>query len=337
MRKLFLTAIVFICYNASFGQTKNYVAFQAEIANRNNDFIDITLLNGQLVKKILLNKNGFFKDTLNVKSGMYRMKDGIEMTELYLENGYDLKLKMDAKQFDESMIYTGKGATENNFLVKRILENEKYYNQNYIELNEADFAKSLDDKKKDDVARVNNKKLNPNFILHEKKTSENSLLLFQQKYSREKARKELNDKLNNTISPSFDYVNHKGGKSKLEDYKGKYVYIDIWATWCGPCRVEIPFLQKIEEEYHDKNIIFVSISIDVTKDFEKWKAFVTTKNLDGVQLFADKDWNSDFLLSYGVNGIPRFILIDPTGKIVNGNAPRPSDPELGKLLSQLLK
>lgn len=95
MRKLFLTAIVFICYNASFGQTKNYVAFQAEIANRNNDFIDITLLNGQLVKKILLNKNGFFKDTLNVKSGMYRMKDGIEMTELYLENGYDLKLKMD--------------------------------------------------------------------------------------------------------------------------------------------------------------------------------------------------------------------------------------------------
>ena len=115
------------------------------------------------------------------------------------------------------------------------------------------------------------------------------------------------------------------------------MYIDIWATWCGPCRVEIPFLQKIEEEYHDKNIIFVSISIDVTKDFEKWKAFVTTKNLDGVQLFADKDWNSDFLLSYGVNGIPRFILIDPTGKIVNGNAPRPSDPELGKLLSQLLK
>lgn len=235
------------------------------------------------------------------------------------------------------MIYTGKGATENNFLVKRILENEKYYNQNYIELNEADFAKFLDDKKQDDLARVNNKKLNPNFILHEKKTSENSLLLFQQKYSREKARKELNDKLNNTISPSFDYVNHKGGKSKLEDYKGKYVYIDIWATWCGPCRVEIPFLQKIEEEYHDKNIIFVSISIDVTKDFEKWKAFVTTKNLDGVQLFADKDWNSDFLLSYGVNGIPRFILIDPTGKIVNGNAPRPSDPELGKLLSQLLK
>ena len=67
------------------------------------------------------------------------------------------------------MIYTGKGATENNFLVKRILENEKYYNQNYIELNEADFAKFLDDKKQDDLARVNNKKLNPNFILHEKK------------------------------------------------------------------------------------------------------------------------------------------------------------------------
>ena len=104
MKKIVLIAIVFVCSNVSFGQMINYVTFQAEITNRNNDFINITSLNGQLLKKIELNKKGIFKDTLKVKEGMYRMNDGVESTELYLRNGYSIKLKMDAKQFDELQI-----------------------------------------------------------------------------------------------------------------------------------------------------------------------------------------------------------------------------------------
>jgi thiol-disulfide isomerase/thioredoxin len=142
--------------------------------------------------------------------------------------------------------------------------------------------------------------------------------------------------LNNTISAPFDYENHKGGTTKLEDLKGKYVYIDVWATWCGPCRAEIPSLKKVEEKYHGKNIAFVSISVDVDKDHEKWKNFVTEKQLGGIQLFADKNWNSDFMKSYGINSIPRFILIDPNGKIVKSDAARPSDPQLQKQLDALL-
>jgi thiol-disulfide isomerase/thioredoxin len=138
-------------------------------------------------------------------------------------------------------------------------------------------------------------------------------------------------------SPEFEYENYKGGKTKLSDLKGKYVYIDLWATWCGPCRAEIPFLQKIEEKYHGKNIEFVSISIDKAKDNDKWKKFVTDKNLGGVQLFADKDWESEFVKSYGVNGIPRFILIDPNGIILNPEAARPSSAELQTQLDILLK
>ena len=61
-------------------------------------------------------------------------------------------------------------------------------------------------------------------------------------------------------SPSFvDYENYNGGKTSLADLKGKYVYIDVWATWCGPCKAEIPSLKKIEKEYHGKNIAFVSV------------------------------------------------------------------------------
>ena len=143
--------------------------------------------------------------------------------------------------------------------------------------------------------------------------------------------------MNNSVSPSFDFENHKGGKTKLEDLKGKYVYIDVWATWCGPCRQEIPFLQKTEEAYHGKNIEFVSISVDVMKDKEKWNKFVTDKNLGGIQLLADKDWKSDFVQGYKINGIPRFILIDPNGVVVDADAARPSSPKLKEQLDGLLK
>ena len=128
-------------------------------------------------------------------------------------------------------------------------------------------------------------------------------------------------KLEGIASPSFDYENFNGGKTKLEDLRGKYVYIDVWATWCGPCIAEIPSLKKVEEKYHGKNIVFVGISVDTNKDHEKWQKFVTKKELAGVQLFADKDWNSDFIKAFGINSIPRFLLIDPEGKVVKADAP----------------
>lgn len=127
-------------------------------------------------------------------------------------------------------------------------------------------------------------------------------------------------------SPKFNnYENFNGGTSSLDDFKGKYVYIDVWATWCGPCKAEIPSLKTIEKKYHNKNIAFVSISVDKEKDHDKWLKMVKEKDLKGNQLFADNDWNSDFVKDYLILGIPRFILIDPKGNIVNSNAPRPSD------------
>ncbi|AXG71994.1 thiol-disulfide oxidoreductase ResA [Kordia sp. SMS9] len=136
-------------------------------------------------------------------------------------------------------------------------------------------------------------------------------------------------------SPTFDYENHKGGTTSLADLQGKYVYIDVWATWCGPCIAEIPSLKKVEKDYHNKNINFVSISIDALKDHDKWKKMVTDKELGGVQLMADKAWQSQFVTDYVIDGIPRFILIDPNGKIVNADAPRPSDKKLIELFDEL--
>ena len=73
------------------------------------------------------------------------------------------------------------------------------------------------------------------------------------------------------------------------------------------------------------------------KDNEKWKKFVTDKSLGGIQLFADKDWESEFVTSYGVTGIPRFIIVDPKGNVLSADADRPSSPELQTKLDALLK
>ncbi|MGE4346441.1 MAG: TlpA family protein disulfide reductase [Flavobacteriaceae bacterium] len=136
-------------------------------------------------------------------------------------------------------------------------------------------------------------------------------------------------------SPKFDYENHKGGTTSLDDLKGKIVYIDVWATWCGPCKREIPFLKEIEKQYHGKNIEFVSISIDDTKDYDKWKEFVTKEELGGVQLYADNAWQSQFAKDYAIESIPRFILVDTEGNIVSADAPIPSDPKLVELLTEV--
>ena len=137
-------------------------------------------------------------------------------------------------------------------------------------------------------------------------------------------------------SPKFIYENYIGGMTGLEDLAGKIVYIDVWATWCGPCLREIPALKSLENDYHNKNIAFVSLSIDEKKDYQKWRTMITDKELTGIQLMADNNWNSSFITSYGIKGIPRFILIDTLGNIINSDAPRPSNPKIRKILDELL-
>ena len=137
---------------------------------------------------------------------------------------------------------------------------------------------------------------------------------------------------------NFSFINYKGGQSTLEDFKGKYIYIDIWATWCAPCIREIPYLKKIEELYQGKNIAFLSISSDQYSDIEKWKKMIATKSMSGVQLLEDNRVDTAFSTYFNVNTIPRFILIDPKGVIIDSNTLRPSDPLLiGKLDGLLSK
>lgn len=309
------------------------VKFVAEIANRNGDVIYIKDNFNKTVREIKVNDKGVFSDSFPITENFYLMFDGVEYAQLFLKNGYDLKLTMDAKQFDESIKFTGKGAGENNYLAEATLLDQKYDYEGLLAKSEADFKKSVEDKANAERTKLDQSKLDAKFIELQK----SNIAMGVQGLTMYYGEAQKNKKLNNTKAPSFDYVNHAGGKTKLEDLKGKYVYVDVWATWCAPCRAEIPSLQKLEEKYHDKKIAFVSISVDADKDFEKWKTFVKDKNLGGVQLYADKSWTSDFITAFGINSIPRFIIIDPNGNVVDANAARPSNPDLQAQLDGLLK
>jgi thiol-disulfide isomerase/thioredoxin len=137
-------------------------------------------------------------------------------------------------------------------------------------------------------------------------------------------------------APDFTYVDVNGQQITLSSLRGKYVYIDIWATWCGPCKAQIPFLMKVEEKYKGKNIQFVSLSVDKRADAGAWRKYVTDNQLTGYQVMADKDFNSDFIKKFNIASIPRFILLDAAGKVMDADAKRPSDPALKKQFDQLL-
>lgn len=133
---------------------------------------------------------------------------------------------------------------------------------------------------------------------------------------------------------NFSGEDTNGKQVAFNDLKGKVVVVDVWATWCGPCKAELPYLQKLEEEMEGKNVTFVGCSVDEAKDKEKWKQFVKEKEMKGVQIFVN-GW-SEVTKFYGINGIPRFMVFDQEGKIVNIDAPRPSTPELKALIEKLL-
>lgn len=141
--------------------------------------------------------------------------------------------------------------------------------------------------------------------------------------------------VNHVQAPDFNFISSAGNMVSLKSLKGKYVYIDIWATWCAPCIAQIPELKKLEEKYKNKNIHFVSISVDTKAHKEDWLNFVAKNNLQGIQLMADQDFESDFIKKFGINSIPRFILIDADGLIVDNNAKRPSDRALAEQLQAL--
>ena len=132
-------------------------------------------------------------------------------------------------------------------------------------------------------------------------------------------------------SPGFTAVDIDGRSWTLADFRGRYVYIDMWATWCAPCRRELPYLKSLADKFKDAQISFVGLSID--SDKEKWADMVNNDEMPGVQLYLGT--GSSFQKNYGIDAIPRFILIDKSGRIISNDMSRPSSDETYSFLESL--
>lgn len=130
----------------------------------------------------------------------------------------------------------------------------------------------------------------------------------------------------------FTAVNDRGEKVNLSSLKGKVIYLDLWATWCGPCMEEMPSYEKLKAKYADNpNVVFVSLSIDDNE--ELWKGSLTQRKADGYQWII----NRAKLQAYNIVGIPRSFIIDKNFKMVNMAAPLPSDVKANKEIDELVK
>lgn len=119
------------------------------------------------------------------------------------------------------------------------------------------------------------------------------------------------------IAPEFAYPTPDGKKNLgPQDFKGKVLVLDFWASWCGPCRAEIPNLKEAYEAYHDKGVAFLSVSID--KDEAAWRKAMEEENMPWSQVQASKA-GKDVMKQYQFSGIPYILLIDKEGRIVAKN------------------
>lgn len=136
-------------------------------------------------------------------------------------------------------------------------------------------------------------------------------------------------------APDFEMEDETGKKIMLSDLRGKLLYIDVWATWCGPCKAELPNMANLAEHYKDDpNVLLVSISID--QDEDRWKQVMSTtdKKSNWVQYHVTGALESDFCKRYNIVGIPRFLMIDRNGKVVSLDAPRPGEPTIIEMIDR---
>ncbi|EGV42040.1 TlpA family protein disulfide reductase [Bizionia argentinensis JUB59] len=327
---------------------KDYATFAGKITNKNSD--SLVVRTREYSKTIAVKDDGTFSDTLKVNTEVYNVFDGTESTNIFLKNGFDINMTVDTKEFDETVTYKGNGSEHSNFLAKRALKEEQLLNLgelSKISETEALEIKFNGIKTELDEFYNSDKAIDSTIIENANKDLEPMLMSYKSYLGQSIAlKKELPKGM---ASPIFkDFENIDGSTTSLSDLKGKYVYIDVWATWCGPCIAEIPSLKELEKEYHDKNIHFVSLSVDDGRGYkadsreeaaalskEGWKKMIAEKDLGGIQIIAADGFQSEFIQNYKINGIPRFILIDPDGNIVSPDAPRPSSDAIKELLTEL--
>lgn len=270
-------------------------------------------------------------DTMNIlETKCYQIYSFIngkqgDMGELLISQNSKIDLLIDEKQFFESINYSGNFKSSNNFLAysKKCQNELSQMVRNGIEQKELEIL--IDKRSK----LINEKGKALNIVDSLSTYVSIKFNEFSDILKQKNIKYQYKSSLIGKVGNNFFFKDFKNNVKSLKDFKGKYVYIDVWATWCKPCKVEYTYLKQLEEYFSNSDEIKI-ISVSTDREFEKWEKYITKNSLEGMQLYSGV--NSDFVKFYDIGALPRFIFLDKEGRIINPEEIRPSNPELLKKL-----
>jgi len=294
----------------------------------------LALLSGLNIKGIKKVADGKYNLRIPISKGFYHVFLGSQRMRVYLEPGKSTTISFNQENMLGTVVFTDALAAENK-LMRSMAQFDHAIDLKLTECNDSvDCMQALLTRRNHDLeAKLRNNALDEDFRAYMLADIRSDGETMQYRINNLKKAGRMKGK----PMPKVTLYNAAGEKVSLEILKGKYVYIDVWATWCGPCLYEEPYFTHLAETYKDKNIAFVKVCINEERQLNDWKEHIQDDPATVINFATKKGGDSNIIskFSSGRKGIPFYVLLAPDGSIINANAPRPSEPEAAQLLQSL--